>query len=220
MTRRISEHISVEGDMVAVVDAVAEGGNETVTWRGVKCWKNPLDLIIYAEIVHEVRPSLVIETGTHAGGSTLFWLDMMRLEDVGRAVVISVDLNSVPRGVLPFVGRTGGIALLRGSSTSPEILKPVQNETQHHERVLVNLDSDHSEQHVAAELAAYAPLVTPGSYLIVEDGIDDFRWDRRGPYHACIDFLALHPEFERDIHRERLGVTNCPSGFLRRRTDV
>lgn len=220
MTRRISEHISVEGDMTPVVDAIAEGGNETVTWRGVKCWKNPLDLIIYAEIVHDVKPTLVIETGSHHGGSALFWLDMMRLNGNDWPWPMVASIDSIDR--LADLPSDDHLAFRVGASTDPEIVSAIRDFARLHEPgpVLVNLDSDHSEQHVAAELAAYAPLVTPGSYLIVEDGIDDFRWSRRGPHAACVAFLAEHPEFERDTHRERLGITNCPSGFLRRRTDV
>ncbi len=195
------------------VDLIAEGGDRTLTWMGRFCWKNPLDMMIYQEIVHEVRPTLVVETGTHSGGSALFWRDMMRLAD-GRGEVISVDINAATPLDLDALD---GVTFVSGSSIAPAIVDAVAYTVARHARVLVNLDSDHAYHHVRDELDAYHGFVTPGSYLIVEDGIDDYRHDRRGPHAATVDWLADHPEFEIDKGRERLGVTNCPDGFLRRR---
>ena len=193
------------------VDLIAEGGDKTLTWMGRFCWKNPLDLMIYQEIVYEVRPTLVVETGTHSGGSALFWRDMMRLTDGREFVeVVSVDVRNAD------MKPVDGVTFLTGSSTDPAIVDAVAYTVAQHERVLVNLDSDHAYQHVRDELDAYHGFVTPGSYLIVEDGIDDYRWDRRGPHAATVDWIAGHPEFKTAKGRERLGVTNCPDGFLRR----
>ncbi len=200
------------------LDGLYEGGNKTLTWHGRTCWKNPCDLIIYAEIVHDVKPRLVLETGTHMGGSALFWADMLELagdDGTEGATVVTVDV--VAHGPLIDDPR---ILELHGSSTSDSVLGTMRSGANAAAvagwPVLVNIDSDHNPRHVRAELEAYAPFVTPGSYMIVEDGVDDFRWRREGPHAATIDFLETHPEFEIDKSRERLGLTNCPDGFLRR----
>lgn len=207
------------GDVIPVLDAIVEGGNESLTWHGRKCWKNPLDLIIYQQLVFEVEPTVVIETGTNAGGSARFWRDMMMLIDRrSDGHVISIDVNPAPRQAEPAdePGSDYRIMFLLGNSTSPQIIKEVKQNIAVADRVLVNLDSDHNVSHVARELELYAPLVSVGSYLIVEDGVDDFRFSREGPYQATVEFLERHPEFEADPYPERLGLTNCPGGFLRR----
>lgn len=203
----------LDADGPGLVRHIAEGSDHNLSWMGETCWKNPLDLMIYQEIVFEVRPTLVIETGTHAGGSALFWRDMMRLARTdGR--VVSVDVDPGPRSI----GSGDGVTFLVGSSTEPKILGAISGLMQRHDRVLVNLDSNHAYNHVLGELRAYAPWVSVGSYIIVEDGVDDWLLDRRGPFHASRDWLlsAGSSNFVPDWDREKLGITNCPAGFLRR----
>ena len=181
----------------------------TQTWRGHFCWKNPIDLLEYAAIVYEIRPTLIIETGTHSGGSALWWRDMMLLVS-GRGHVISVDTH--PQKGLP---EERDIVFVRGSSTDTRVISEIENSLVSNDVVLVNLYSDHSASHVTDELDIYSKYVTMGSYLIVEDGCDDFRASKCGPFTACSAWLPYHPEFEVDTSRERLG-TNNPSGYLRR----
>lgn len=188
----------------------AAGG---LTWRGVPIWKNPLDLHIYTEILYEVRPTLVIETGTYHGGSALFWVDHMRMWSGGAPMVVSIDIENSVRN-LP---KNPSVIYLSGDSIDEKIVKGVSAFAGFHERVLVNLDSSHEYGHVRRELEAYAPFVTQGSYLIVEDGIDDLRLGQPGALEACVAFLVDHPNFAADSSRERLRLTNCPNGFLRRR---
>lgn len=209
---KLGPKLTVNGEAARALDTVMKGGDRSLAWRGRMVWKNPLDLMIYQEIVHEVRPSLVIETGSHQGGSALFWSDMLKLNGVEDGEVLSIDVKPV-RPVW------GDVRFLTGSSLDEGTLIVARSAAERHRRVLVNLDSDHTEDHVRAELEAYAPLVTVGSYVIVEDGVDDFRWQTPGPYAACVGFLAAHPEFKRDAHRERLRLGNNPCGFLRRMAD-
>ena len=185
-------------------------------WRGVAVQKAPTDLWVYQEIIHQVRPRLIIETGTAEGGSALFLADVMDVV-CGRANVLSIDTN-------PRVGWTDPrITFIRGSSTAPEIIKPVRLTAQvaaEEGAVLVVLDSDHSAPHVAAELALYSGLVTVGSYLIVEDtNINGHPvspgWGP-GPAEALHAWLPEHPEFEIDREREKFMLTFNPGGYLRR----
>lgn len=184
------------------------------TWyRGVPTQKCPTDMWIYQELLHSVRPEVVIETGTAYGGSALFMADFM--ETIGCGRVVSVDILEMPdRPSHPRV------EYVLGSSTDPRIVDVVAEQVEGMERVMVILDSDHSEAHVAAELDAYAPFVTPGSYLVVEDtnvaGHPVFPLHPAGPMEALQAFLPGHPEFEVDRECERFYATFNPSGYLRR----
>jgi cephalosporin hydroxylase len=181
-------------------------------WLGTQTLKNPLDLWVYQEIIAETRPELVVETGTWRGGSALYLASVCDLLDTGEVVTIDVapardDYPQHPR-ITYLAGR---------SSTDPTVVEEVTARAAGR-RALVLLDSDHSQMHVEAELAAYAPLVPVGCYVIVEDSnIGRIRKDLLpGPLQAIERFLARTDEFEVDREREKFLVTFNPSGFLRR----
>jgi cephalosporin hydroxylase len=181
-------------------------------WLGAQALKNPLDLWIYQEIMVETRPALVVETGTYRGGSALFLASVCDL--LGEGEVVSIDIEPV-RDDYPSHPR---ITYLGGrSSTDPEVVGAVRERAEG-KRVLVVLDSDHSEAHVEAELAVYAPLVPVGCYVIVEDSnIGRIREDLMpGPLQAIEAFLTGTDEFEIDVEREKFLITFNPSGYLRR----
>lgn len=181
-------------------------------WLGAQALKNPLDLWVYQEIVFETRPDLIVETGTYRGGSALYLASVCDL--VGGGEVVSIDVEPV-RGDYPEHPR---ITYLGGrSSTDPDVVEEVR-ERATGRPVLVILDSDHSQAHVEAELAAYAPLVPVGCYVIVEDSnIGRIRKDLLpGPLEAIETFLASTSDFEVDTSREKFLITFNPSGYLRR----
>ena len=182
-------------------------------WRGVPVQKCPLDLWVYQEIIHEVQPDLIIETGTCYGGSALFFANMLDL--IGKGRVITIDIY--PKGAMPHHDR---ITYLKGSSIDSDILRHVWTTAKNH-RTLVNLDSDHTKDYVLKELSCYAPFVTPGSYMIVEDtnvnGHPVCEQHGPGPFEAVEEFLKLHPEFEIDAAREKFMLTQNPNGYLRRK---
>jgi cephalosporin hydroxylase len=182
-------------------------------WRGIPILKCPLDLWIYQEILHETRPDLIIETGTNNGGSAHFMGSLFDLAGNGR--IITIDLQEYPKKV-----SHPRVQYLLGSSVSDEILAEVRAAARHAERVMVILDSDHSEHHVSAELAAYHALVTPGCYLVVEDsnvnGHPVHPKHGAGPMEAVRQFLKGHPEFQVDRGRQKFGLTFNPNGYLRR----
>lgn len=186
-----------------------------VTWMGHPVWQNVLDLWTIQETLVAVKPDLLIECGTNRGGSALFYGQLFDLLGNGRVITIDVEkmhARSHPR-----------VTFLIGSSTAPEIVEQVRRAAQAVTGpVVVILDSDHSAGHVARELDAYAPLVTPGSYLLVQDGVIDelptLRAGRPGPLPAIRAFVKQHPEFEVDRPRnERFLITHHPMGWLRRR---
>ncbi|MFD1824931.1 CmcI family methyltransferase [Mumia zhuanghuii] len=186
------------------------------TWyRGIATYKCPTDMWVYQELIDELRPGLVVETGTFRGGSALFLAD--RLETLGHGEVVSVDID--PHGdERPTHPR---LTYLIGSSVAPDIVNEIrQRIPTDGSPVLVILDSDHSQQHVAAELHTYAPLVTVGSYLIVEDtnvnGHPAAPDHGPGPYEAVAEFLAEDRRYAVDPRCERYFLTQNPSGYLRR----
>jgi cephalosporin hydroxylase len=182
------------------------------TWLGAQALKNPLDLWVYQEIIFETRPELIVETGTYRGGSASFLASMCDL--LGAGEVVSIDIEP-ERDDYP---RHPRITYLAGrSSTDPDVVAEVEARAAGR-RVLVILDSDHSQAHVEAELAVYAPLVPTGCYVIVEDSnIGQIRKDLLpGPLEAVEAFLARSDEFEVDRDREKFLITFNPSGYLRR----
>ena len=186
----------------------------STTWLGTTVLKCPLDLWNYQEILVETRPDLIIETGTHLGGSALYMAGICDL--IGNGRIVTVDVEDRPGR--PVHGR---ITYLEGSSTSEEILERVSAFVQDAERVMVILDSDHTRDHVLRELERYAPLVSPGCYLVVEDtnvnGHPVVPGFGPGPMEALNAFLSGTNDFEVDRSREKLMLTFNPSGFLRRK---
>ena len=182
------------------------------TWLGAQALKNPLDLWVYQEIVAETRPELIVETGTYRGGSAFFLASVCDL--LGEGEVVSIDVEQV-RADYPDHPR---IRYLGGrSSTDPHVVAEIRARAEG-KRVLVILDSDHSQAHVEAELAVYTSLVPVGGYLIVEDSnIGQIRKDLMpGPLEAIETFLAGTDDFEIDRSREKFLITFNPSGYLRR----
>jgi len=185
-------------------------------WLGIPAQKCAFDLWVYQELVHELRPAVIVESGTANGGSALFLASICDL--LGHGNVVTVDTADRP-------GRPSHdrITYLNGSSTEPGIVEKVKQLVAGRAPVVVILDSDHSRDHVLNELRLYAPLVSAGSYLIVEDSnvnghpvAPDFG---PGPSEAVRQFLAESDEFEVDRSREKFFLTFNPSGYLRKRAN-
>lgn len=185
-------------------------------WLGQAIVKPPQDMVMLQEIVFETEPDLIIETGVFGGGSAMFFASLLDLIG-GEGKVIGVDLNvsTVPAPVIDHPR----IELIEGSSTAPEVVGRLEDEARDR-RVMVDLDSDHSAAHVADELRALAPLVSPGCYLVVEDtwiGGNPVSFDDDpGPARALEDWLSTGQPFTVDRWRERLLLTSNPGGYLLR----
>jgi cephalosporin hydroxylase len=191
-------------------------------WPIVKC---PLDLHQYHEIVQQTRPDLIVETGSFSGASALFLADQIDLLDdppnVPNPIVVSIDIDPAPD--LPDDDR---IEFIVGqSSTDLRVLERVK-EIARGRRVMVVLDSDHSKEHVLKELDRYAPLVSAGCYLIVEDTNRDayesmivsgyIDGKLAGPAEAVKAWQPKNKGFEADRRRERFLFTQNPGGYLKR----
>ncbi len=204
--------------------------NDNQTWRntkwlGIHALKNPLDLWIYQEIIYELRPDIIIETGTANGGSALYLAsiyDLVNGKD-GIGEVISVDIENIAR---PQHKR---IRYLLGSSISQGIIDTIRNiidkeikEKNKELKIMVVLDSDHTKNHVLNELRLYSKFVTKGQYLIVEDtniGHPASPWFGPGPMEAVMEFFkepGVNNEFFIDKSKEKFYLTFNPNGYLRR----
>lgn len=188
---------------------------EKTEWLGVPIRQNVLDLWTIQETISEIRPALLIEVGTWDGGSALFYGHLMDFMEHGQ--IVTVDIVDKRKREHPRV------EFLHGDSTSSEIIEQLRSRVEKADGpVMVILDGNHAQVHVARELELYSPLVTPGSFLLSQDGAIDELWmfsdTRPGPRLANLDFLARHPEFEYDQERnERFLLTHHPLGWMRRR---
>jgi cephalosporin hydroxylase len=186
----------------------------------------PQDMIAMQEILWDVRPDLIIETGIAHGGSLVYYASLCELMGHGEVLGIDIDIRSHNRKAIEAHPMFKRITLIQGSSTAPEVISEV-TQAAAGKKVLVVLDSNHAHAHVLAELAAYAPLVSVGSYCIVFDTViedlpaglyPDRPWDvGDNPKTAVREFLAGHPEFAVDEELEaKLLITVAPGGYLRR----
>lgn len=202
------------------------------SWLGRPIIQYPQDMIALQEIIWQVRPDLIIETGIAHGGSLIFSAAMLELVAAcggGDGGVLGVDIEIRPhnRAAIEAHPMNKRITMIEGSSVAPEVIAQVDRAARGRRSVLVMLDSNHTHEHVLAELQAYAPLVTVGSYCIVfdtliEDMPADMFADRpwgpgNNPKTAAREFCASHPEFEidRDI-QNKLLITAAPDGYLKR----
>lgn len=202
-------------------------------WMGRPVIQLPEDLVTVQEVIHRVRPDVIVETGVAHGGSLVFYASLCAALGSGRVVGVDVDIRPPAREALEAhpLGRL--ITLVSGDSVDPGVVRRVADPIRPGERVLVILDSNHSFAHVSAELEAYAPLVTPGSYLVAADGVMEWltdvpgvpaSWADDNPMKAVERFLPRHPEFSLE-DPPRIGfnegsiaerVTYWPKAYLRR----
>lgn len=182
-------------------------------WLGVETLKCPLDLWIYQELLFELRPRYIIETGTAAGGSALFLASVCDL--LGGGEIITVDIEE--RTERPAHAR---IEYLKGSSIAEETVGAIKERVGDAAPVMAILDSDHSRQHVLRELQIYGEIVTEDSYLIVEDtnvnGHPVLQSHGPGPMEAVEFFLRETRQFTPDREREKFFLTFNPKGYLRK----
>lgn len=182
-------------------------------WMGHPILKCPLDLWLYQEILHRLRPAVIVETGTAFGGSAHYLASMCDL--IGHGRVITVDLEPQPN--LPAHPR---ITYVTGSSVAPDVLTRVGKAVGGASPVMVLLDSDHSEAHVRRELEAYHRMVSVGSYLVVEDtnlnGHPVEPEHGPGPWEATQAFLSAHPEFAHDPEMDKFLLSFNPRSYLKR----
>lgn len=216
--------------MTATIPA---GYSYNFSWMGRPIIQYPQDIVAMQELIWRVQPDLIIETGIAHGGSLIFSAAMLELNAAcggpadARVVGVDIDIRAHNRAAIEAHPMSRRIGMIEGSSVAPEIVGQVRNMAAHAKSVLVCLDSNHTHDHVLAELQAYAPMVSVGSYCVVFDTIVEdlpkrFYPDRPwgpgdNPKTAVREFLTAHPEFEVDRAVDgKLLLSVAPEGYLRR----
>lgn len=178
----------------------------TFTWLGRRIEQLPEDMFRIGEIIWQLKPDVIVEVGVQDGGALLFYA---MLQSVWSGWTIGVDMKEPDEFLL------ANIDMVIGNSTDAATVARVRDLIDDGESVMVILDSDHHYAHVTDELEAYAPVVTPGSYLIACDGIMQ-EWTEDNPARAARDFVSRHPVFELSPP-EHVATTFWQDGYLRRK---
>ena len=204
----------------------------TFSWLGRPIIQLPEDMVRAQEAIYNVKPDLIIETGIAHGGSLIFYASLCKAMGCGRVVGIDVDIRPHNRTAIESHELFEYITLYEGSSTDPAVIEKIAAEANQAGTVMVFLDSNHTKAHVLAELAAYAPLVSVGSYIVAADGIMEQLvgaprsspdWGTDNPRQAAIEFTAENPNFmisqpDFTFNEGQVSgpVTYWPDGWIRR----
>jgi cephalosporin hydroxylase len=197
------------------------------TWMGRPIIQYPQDMVAMQELIWKVQPDLIIETGVAHGGSLIYYASILELIGKGEVLGIDIDIREHNRAEIEKHPMFKRIKLLQGSSISDEVMQEVKKISAGKKSVMVSLDSNHTHDHVLAELKLYAPFVTKDSYLIafdtvVEDMPENFFTDRPwgkgdNPKTAVHEFLKSNNDFIIDSSiQHKLLITVAPDGYLKR----
>jgi cephalosporin hydroxylase len=198
------------------------------TWMGVPIIQLPADIIATQEVIWATKPDIIIETGVARGGSVLFMASLLELIGKGKVIGVDVDIRAHNRDAIEGHPMGKRVTLVEGASTDPETLARVKDHIPRGASVMVVLDSDHSRQHVLAELRRYGQLVTKGCYLVVADTLLGHMTAEQTPHNrssiwlkgneplsALRDFLQETDRFEIDpVVNGKLILSSLPGGYL------
>ena len=226
-----------------LLESVKSKYSYNFSWLGRPIIQYPQDMVALQELIWSVKPDLIIETGIAHGGSLIFSASMLALLDMAEAIEagntidptasrrkvlgIDIDIRAHNRAAIEVHPLANRIQMIQGSSIAPEISARVMEVAQNFRRILVCLDSNHTHDHVLAELEVYAPLVSVGSYCVVFDTVvedipaeafPDRPWGPgNNPRTAVEEYLKTHREFEIDKSiQHKLLITVAPDGYLKR----
>ena len=225
------ELINVSRDFTSV--SIATKYSYNFSWMGRPIIQYPQDMIAMQELIWLIQPDLIIETGIAHGGSLIFSASMLELNAAcggpqGAEVLgVDIDIRAHNREAIEAHPMFKRITMIQGSSIAADIIKQVKAKADGKQRILVCLDSNHTHDHVLAELEAYAPLTSVGSYCVVFDTIiedmpaemfPDRPWGPgNNPKTAVWEYLKTHPEFEIDKEMDhKLLISVAPDGYLKR----
>ena len=213
------------------------------SWQSRPIIQYPQDMVAMQEIIWKVKPDLIIEMGIAHGGSLIYNASILAMLDMCEAIKehriidpkiserkilgVDIDIREHNKTEIEKHPMSSRIEMIEGSSISPEIIEKVKDYAKDYKCILVCLDSNHTHEHVLAELEAYAPLTSVGSYCVVfdtiiedlpKDAYPDRPWGPGdNPKTAVYDYLKNHPNFEIDKNIfEKLLISVCPDGFLKK----
>ena len=204
----------------------------TFSWLGRPIIQLPEDTIRIQEVIYQIKPDVIIETGVAHGGSLIYYASLFKAMDKGRVIGVDVEIRSHNRVAIENHELFSYITLIEGNSTDDEIINKLKTLIKPDEIVLVILDSNHTKQHVLDELNAYSSFVTKNSYIVATDGSmkdlsdvprgeSEWTWDN--PVTAAMEFVEDNPQFvmkqpiwvfnESDLSEV---ITHWPSAYLKR----
>ena len=223
--------------------SIASQYSYNFSWQGRPIIQYPQDMAAMQELIWEIKPDLIIETGIAHGGSLIFSASMLALLDMCDAIEsgksinpkvsnrkvlgLDIDIRAHNRAAIEAHPMASRIQMIQGSSIVADIIAQVHAVAAKYSRILVCLDSNHTHEHVLAELKAYAPLTSVGSYCVVFDTVvedlpkemfPDRPWGPgNNPKTAVWEYLKTHPEFQIDKSiQDKLLITVAPDGYLKR----
>ncbi len=223
--------------------SIKTGYSYNFSWLGRPIIQYPQDIVAMQELVWEVKPDLIIECGIAHGGSLILSASLLAMLEYTEAVetssildpskakrrVLGIDIDIRPhnKAAIESHAMANRIDMIQGSSIAPEIIKQVHEYAKDYKNILVCLDSNHTHDHVLAELEAYAPLTSKASYCVVFDTVvedleDDLIVDRpwkkgNNPKTAVFDYLATNKNFVIDKKIDnKLLISVAPDGYLKR----
>lgn len=204
----------------------------TFSWMGRPIIQLPEDILRVQEVVYRLKPDVIIETGVAHGGSLIFYASLCKVMEKGRVIGVDIEIRPHNRKAIETHELASFITLIQGSSIEKDVVAKVKSLVKRGETVLVILDSNHSRQHVLAELEAYHDLVSPNSYIVATDGsMKDLydvprgkpEWTQDNPTMAALEFSKKHPQFvieqppwpfnDSDLKE---NITHWPGAWLRR----
>lgn len=202
------------------------------TWLGRPVIQLPDDMMRIQEVIYSIKPDVIIETGVAHGGSLVFYASLCKAMERGRVIGIDIEIRPHNRQAIEAHPLFPFITLIEGSSVAAPVVQQVRDQIGSDDTTLIFLDSCHTKEHVLAELEAYSPLVTKGSYIVAMDGImadlagaprSEADWSWNNPREAALEFVAAHPDlvieepeflFNEGSITER--VTYWPAAFIKR----
>jgi cephalosporin hydroxylase len=241
---KLGEDSKLQEKSVAWVRDTAEKNySYNFSWMSRPIIQYPQDMVAMQELIWEVKPDLIIETGIAHGGSLIMNASLLAMLDYCEAIEkgeiidpktpkrrvlgIDIDIREHNRVAIEAHPMSNRIDMIQGSSVAEDVVAKVREYAKSYKRILVSLDSNHTHEHVLAELEAYAPLTSVGSYCVVFDTVvedmpegmfPDRPWGKgNNPKTAVWEYLKTHPEFEIDRNiQNKLLITVAPDGYLKR----
>jgi len=233
LTNSINDDLKI-ASRAFMVESTVPKYSYNFSWMGRPIIQYPQDIVAIQEIIWQVKPDLIIETGIAHGGSLILSASLLSLLEIcgeiehGQVVGVDIDIRKHNRIEIEKHPLSKKITMLEGSSIAPEIISEVHKIASSKKRVMVFLDSNHTHKHVLEELNLYSPMVSRGSYLVVFDTIvedlpekliSDRPWSKgNNPKTAVWEFLTDNKDFEIDTNIDnKLLISVAPDGYLRKK---
>ena len=205
----------------------------TFTWMGRPIIQLPEDMVRLQEVIYQVKPDVIVETGVAHGGSLVFYASLFKSLNRGRAIGVDIEIRAQNRKAIEDHPLSEYISLIEGSSIDSRVVDQVKALIKPKEKVMVILDSNHSKDHVLNELKLYGSMVSPGSYMVACDGImkelvgaprTDKDWGWNNPFSATQEFLKSNTNFSlgepKWLFNEgtlKENITYWPGAWLRKK---